>query len=61
MFLWWGILSGVTLFDGLDIEELLSMPGDKSSISIVVVYLGVTRVFVVTGVVAFGVIIVVSP
>ena len=53
-------LSGVTLFDGIDREdfdreELLSMPGYKTSISLYVEDLGSIGVFGVTGVVVLGV------
>ena len=49
LFLFGFILSGVTLFVYLNREKILSIPGDKMEICLVVVYLGVT------GVVALGV------
>ena len=48
------ILSGATLFVDLDKEELPSMPGDKILMSLGVLDLGVTSIFVVPGVVDLG-------
>ena len=45
-----GILSGFTLFDEIDREELLSIPGDKSLMSLGVLELGYPGIFGVPGV-----------
>ena len=52
IFLFGLILLGFTLFVDLDRKLLLYMPGNKSSMSLGVVYLGINGVFGVSGVVA---------
>ena len=52
IFLFGWILSGFTLFVDPDRKLLFYMPGNKSSMSLGVVYLGINGVFIVSGVVS---------
>ena len=53
-YLFLAILSSVTLFEEHEIEELLSMPGDKRLLSLGVKHLGVPGVFGVLGFLTLG-------